>query len=282
MESRRAVRKKTGSKPASRVAQTGYLLANANAQAGARLAAIASLFDPATFRRMAACGLSPGWRCWEVGAGGRTVIEWMAREVGPTGRVLATDIDTRWMDAAPRAAIEVRRHDLIADKVPDERFDMVHARLVLVHIPQRKEALQKLVTALKPGGWLIVEDADAALQPLACLDPRTAAERRANRIRDGFRRLMAGRGVELAFGRTLPRLLREAGLRDVRAEGSFPIGGAAAGLLELATVRMLAPELIASGAASETDLAAHEDAVATGSIDLTIAPMIAAMGRAPA
>ncbi|MBE1583535.1 class I SAM-dependent methyltransferase [Nonomuraea angiospora] len=47
-------------------------------------------------------------------------------------------------------------------------FDLVHARLVLVHVPDRARALATMVAALRPGGRLSVEDADTGLQPLAC------------------------------------------------------------------------------------------------------------------
>jgi hypothetical protein len=101
----------------------------------------------------------------------------------------------------------------------------VHARLVLVHVPDRARALATMAAALRPGGWLLVEDADTALQPLACLDDSGSAQRRANRLRDAVRELMTRRGTDLRYGRTLPRALREAGLVDVAAAGFFPVGG---------------------------------------------------------
>ena len=63
----------------------GYLLANAAPGAADRLAAIATLFDPATFGHFERLGLAPGWRCWEVGAGGTSVMEHLAGRVGPGG-----------------------------------------------------------------------------------------------------------------------------------------------------------------------------------------------------
>ena len=62
-------------------------------------------------------------------------------------------------------------------------FDLVHARLVLVHVPDRAPALATMAAALRPGGWLLVEDADTELQPLVCLDESGPAQRRANRLR---------------------------------------------------------------------------------------------------
>ena len=75
----------------------GYLLDNRQAEAGPRLAAIAELFDAATFRVLGATGVGPGWSCWEVGAGTPSVASWLADRVGPSGRILATDVDVTWM-----------------------------------------------------------------------------------------------------------------------------------------------------------------------------------------
>ena len=200
-----------------------YLLDNARAEAGERFVALAELFDGVTRGHFDRLGVGPGWRCWEVGAGGRSIPEALAAAVGPTGYVLATDINPAWLD--PHGSYEVRRHDIVADPPPGT-FDLVHARLVLVHVPDRARALATMVAALRPGGWLLVEDADTELQPLVCLDEIGPAQRRANRLRRAFRELMTRRGADLRYGRTLPRTLREAGLVDVAAAGSFPVGGA--------------------------------------------------------
>jgi len=72
----------------------GYLLDNRQTEAGERFEAFATLFDPTTFRHLERLGIDSGRRCWEVGAGGTSVVSWLAEKVGPTGQVLATDIDT--------------------------------------------------------------------------------------------------------------------------------------------------------------------------------------------
>ena len=90
-----------------------YLLDNRAAAAQSRFAALSALFDDVTFRHIQALGLQRGWRCWEVGAGGPSVPNWLADRAGPDGHVLATDIDTSWIDGvAPQ--VEVRRHDIAA------------------------------------------------------------------------------------------------------------------------------------------------------------------------
>jgi hypothetical protein len=138
-----------------------------------------------------------------------------------------------------------------------------------------------MVTALRPGGWLVIEDADPALQPLVCHDEYGPAQELANRLRRGFRTLMADRGADLAFGRTLPRLLRTAGLESVRADAFFPITSPACTMLEIATVEQVRERLVAAGAATEAEIEQHLANVAGGELDLATAPLISAWGRKP-
>jgi SAM-dependent methyltransferase len=184
--------------------------------------------------------------------------------------------------SAAGGAFEVLRHDVGIDEPPAGPFDLVHARLVLVHVPQRSTALAAMVAALRPGGWLVLEDADPALQPLICPDEYGPAQQLANRLRRGFRTLLAQRGAELAFGRTLPRLLRQAGLVDVEADGFFPVTSPACAVLETATVRQVRDRLVAGGIATDAEIDEHLANVAAGGLDLATAPLISAWGRKPA
>ena len=256
-----------------------YLLDNQQDEAGRRFAAFAELFDPATFRHLTAVGLGPGWRVWEAGAGGRSVPAWLAQQVGPSGRVLATDIDPRWVRGTP--GVEVLRHDVGLDPPPEGPFDLVHARLLLVHVPDRAQALARMAAALRPGGWLVVEEADPALQPLVCPEDRGPAEQRANRLKAEFRRLLAARGVDLAYGRTLPRRLRELGLVEVSADAWFPITGPACAELERATVEQIRDRLITEAHVPAAEIAEHLAAVTGGALDLATSPLVSAWGRRP-
>ncbi|MFE9655464.1 methyltransferase domain-containing protein [Micromonospora sp. NPDC006431] len=260
---------------------SGYLLDNQQAEAGTRFGALAALFDPSTFRHIDALGIADGWRCWEVGAGGPSVPSWLAARVGPAGHVLATDIDVSWMTAAADAGYEVRRHDVGVEPPPADGFDLVHARLVLVHVPQRAAALAAMISALRSGGWLLVEEADPIMQPLVCPDESGPAQRLANKLKRDFRTLMVQRGVDLSYGRTLPRLLRGAGLVGVEADAFFPMAGAACTLLEQATVAQIRDRLVAAGLATDEEVDRHLDNVAAGLLDLATSPMISAWGRKP-
>lgn len=262
--------------------ERGYLLDNARAEAGMRFAALSAIFDPPTFRRIDDLGIKAGQHCWEVGAGGPSVSRGLAERVGPSGRVLATDIDVSWTREAGSPVVEVRRHDVARDDPPDELFDLVHARLVLVHVADRDRALRSMAAVLRPGGRLLLEDADPALQPLSSPDEHGPRERLANRIRTGFRAMLAERGADLAYGRRLPRLLREAGLTEVAAEAYFPIASPDCDLLETATIAHIRDGLVASGHATEEEIEQHLANVAGGGMDLATAPMISAWGRRPA
>lgn len=259
-----------------------YLLDNRRPEAGERFAALAELFDPWTFRHLDDLGLGAGWRCWEVGAGGVSVPRGLAERVGTGGRVLATDIDVSWAEPAAGGALEVRRHDVLRDPPPAETFDLVHARLVLVHLEDRAAAMRVMIDALRPGGWLVIEDGDPALQPLACPDERGPDEALANRLRTRMRTLMAERGADLAYGRTLPRLLRESDLTDVGAEAYFPIASRACAVLEAATVQHVRAQLLAAELATPEEVETHLANLARGDLDLMLAPMITAWGRKPA
>jgi SAM-dependent methyltransferase len=252
-----------------------YLLENRAVQAGDRFAALSDTFDEWTHRRLLALGLSAGWSCWEVGAGGPRVPTWLADQVGADGRVLATDIDIAWMPAD--APFEVCAHDVVSDPVPEGGFDLVHVRLVLTHLPGRAEALRRMASALRPGGWLVVEDFDVSNQPRACPDAATDEEERANRVRAGFVELLAARGADLVLGRTLRKRLAALGLVEVGAEAYAPLAVPATRALERANTLQVRQGLIGLGLGDDVDR--HLEALDAGRIEIATPPLVTAWGR---
>ncbi|SNQ47429.1 Methyltransferase type 11 [Frankia canadensis] len=124
----------------------------------ARLAAMATVCDPTTIRILEERGVAAGWRCLEVGAGSGSIARWLADLVGADGHVVATDVDTGHLSDLPAAHLTVLRHDITRDPAPDAApFDLIHARFVLEHLPEREEALDRLVTWLRPGGVIVIE-----------------------------------------------------------------------------------------------------------------------------
>lgn len=260
----------------------GYLLDHRQAETGQSPDAFATLFDPTTFRHMEGFGLGSGWRCWEVGAGGTSVVSWLAKKVGPTGKVMATDTDISWaVPSVTRPPVEALVHHVGVDQPPGDGFDLVHARLVLADVPDREAALLSMIDALRPGGRLLIEDAHPALQPLACPEESDPEHQLANRLREAVRALLAAHGTDPAYGRRLPRLLRAAGLRGVEADAYFPVASPACAALEATTFGRLREALVTANLATQEDIDRHLANVASGAMDIAAPPLISAWGRKP-
>jgi SAM-dependent methyltransferase len=185
-----------------------------------RLALLATLYDSASHRVLREARPLDGARVLEVGAGNGGVAMWLADQVGPSGHVLATDVDLRFMREVSHPQMEVREHDIVTDPL-DEQFDLIHGRLVLLHLFDRAEAvLAKLFDRLSPGGCMVFEEADYATGfPVDSDHPRAASWVELDAaIADGARAL----GVaDSQFGRRLPGLLRSCGLVDVRSTATY-------------------------------------------------------------
>jgi SAM-dependent methyltransferase len=204
-----------------------YLLANDNPEAPRRFAALAELFDSGTVRNLEKRGVSRGSACLEVGGGGGSIARWLADRVGPTGHVLVTDIDPRFLEPLKHSGIEVRRHNIVTDPPLETAFDLVYTRLVLLHLPQREQALERMISALKPGGWLLVEEYDTASMPP---DPVASPGEVFLKAHTAMLKFFDDGGVDRRYGRKLFARLRAHGLSQVGAEARvFMFKGASPG-----------------------------------------------------
>lgn len=198
-----------------------YTFDNAWIHARERLRGLEQLLDPGTIRQLEALGVAEGWRCLEVGAGGGSITEWLCRRVGQHGFVTATDQDTRFLEALTLPNLEVRRHDVVSDDLPDRRFDLVLSRLVLGHVQQRQRALRRMLAAVRPGGMLVCEDADNT--SVALLSPTdTLTDDLFMKVECAKDQVLAARGHAYC-GRYLYGHLRALGLTEIGAEGRVPL-----------------------------------------------------------
>lgn len=195
-----------------------YLFPHSWEGEGDRLAAITRAFDPVTRRQLLARGLTDGWRCLEIGAGTGSIARWLSETVGPKGRVLATDLSLSLMEAQGLEAgnLELRRHDILADAMPDEEFDLVHTRLVLEHLPGRLDALSRMAGVLAPGGWLVVESITFGTEHRGSGGGAALM----GGIFQTLRVLLRRNGFDGAFGRRLPMHIARLGLSEIGAEGT--------------------------------------------------------------
>jgi SAM-dependent methyltransferase len=192
-----------------------YLFDNAGRETPARFAALSALFDPGTIRHLEDRGVGPGWHCLEVGGGGGSIATWLAARVAPTGTVLVTDIDPRFLESSNPPNLVVRCHNIVTDPLPEATFDLVYARLVLMHLPERAKVLDRMIDALKSGGWLVVEDFDSASMPP---DPTVSPGEVSLKTHVAMRKLQDSRGVDRRCGCRLFGRLRAHGLISVGAE----------------------------------------------------------------
>ncbi|MBA2325925.1 MAG: methyltransferase domain-containing protein [Actinobacteria bacterium] len=177
-----------------------------------RLEYLGAMFDPASTALLERL-VRPGDHVLEVGVGGGSIARWLADRVGPDGRVLATDIDLQFAGEPP-ANLELREHDITVDPLPEASFDLARARGVLQHLDRREDALERMVAATKPGGWVVAEDADFwTFESQAIPEPLATVCRT---LQDAYTEMS---GHDRYLGRRLVPFLRGAGLVDVDAEG---------------------------------------------------------------
>ena len=255
-----------------------YLLDNAGREAPARFGALSAMFDTGTIRHLEERGVARGWQCWEVGGGGGSIATWLARRVGLAGRVLATDIDPRFLETLKVPNLEVRRHDIVSDPLPEETFDLIHARLVLVHLPQWQKVLQRLISVLKPGGWLLDEEFDSESVPP---EPSASPGEVFLKTHEAMAQLMRDRGFDRYYGRLLFGRFRALGLTEVGAEARMFMmqsGSAGAALLR-ANYEQLRGALVDSGYVTEREFQDDLSRLDNSSFMMPSSMMWAAWGR---
>jgi SAM-dependent methyltransferase len=220
-----------------------YVFDNAAPQAQARLAALAEVHDDGTIRHLLARGVADGWKCLEIGGGLGTITRWLSDRVGARGYVLTTDIDTRFLATIGRDNVQVRQHDILADPLPEGTFDLAHARLVLEHLPDPDLALDRMIRAIKPGGWLMVEDFE--VRSSGPDDP----DEPISRALAAMRQVAAEAGAHSCLGLSLGRRLRARGLAHVGHEGRVQLcrGNSAAARLISLNFQQLREAILAAG-----------------------------------
>ena len=183
-----------------------------------RLTLQASVIDPVTIRHLALVGVAEDWKCLEVGAGSGSIAQWLSRRVGSAGKVLATDIDTRFLSRISAPNLEVRRHDIIKDDLKEGQYDIAHCRKLLHHLHEPEKALSKMADAVRPGGWLLIEEDDLGSHlSMDVTDPSLAPI--AEAYRAGFDNMQKKGISDAYFGRWVRGLVEGLGFVDVGQEG---------------------------------------------------------------
>ena len=258
-----------------------YALDNTKPETGQRFDSLEACYDPVTIRQLETIGVAGGWRCLEVGGGGGSIARWLSRRVGGTGSVLVTDIEPRWMGGLSEPNVEVRVHDIVADPLPEAAFDLVHARLVLCHLPGRRRALDSMLRALRPGGWILIEE---FVYP-SPLDPRGVGADEAACFESVFEATVAlvlEAGADMNWGHQVYGELCLRGCTEVAAEGFFEVwpGGSVAIQLHRANADQLAERLVASGRTTPEELDTFRRLLDDPKLTVNSLVLISTRGRA--
>ncbi len=216
------------------------------------------MLDSATTACLDEVGVEPGWRCLDLGAGGGSITRWLAERTGPTGRVVSVDLDTDYL--ADRPGVDVHRHD-INDGLPvDGPFHLIHARLLLMHLPHRVDILHTLVDALAPGGWLVVGEVSGRARWVLST-PSDADERLFDRVQDIAHNTVArGGGISPEWAHEVDRHMVDAGLTNLHGleHSRTATGGTTDCLLHRNLVMQTESTLLRAGL-TDDELARYRD-----------------------
>lgn len=163
--------------------------------------------------------LPAGAKVVEIGCGPQGCLDLLAERVGPTGSVVGVERSEDAVILARKFAadrgltnVEVFSRDARDSGLLRGAFDLATARLVLVNIPKPEEVVAEMVALVRPGGTVALHEADWPAQ--AC-DPPIPAWDRLFTILSAY---AEANGIDLMVGRRVPRMLREAGLIDIRVK----------------------------------------------------------------
>ena len=219
-----------------------------------RLQLIERFHDPKTRLRFLATGIKPGWDCLEIGPGAGSIMRWLAKAVGTSGNVVGLDINPRFVNRTRCHNIKVMHGDIATTSFPGDNFHLVHARFVLIHTPAYRKALANIVRALRPGGWLVLEEPDFSTARVVA-GPKQI-RRSVERVNQAIIKMFENAGLNPAFGLEFPQLLQQFGMSQLKVENEVPLtqGGSPLARIMKLSARQLGNAYLATGLATKTDI----------------------------
>jgi SAM-dependent methyltransferase len=198
-----------------------YALATGSA-AVRRLHALHEVYSPFARGVLAGAGLKAGMNVVDFGCGVGMTTRMLAEMVGPSGSVTGIDFSTAQVEEATeisaRAGIDnvsFLQANACETGLPRACFDLAYCRYLLLHLPNPAACIQEMLSVLKPGGILVLEDGDLTT---AMSQPPTAS----NAFADLFGQLGPTRGLDYSMAKNLRRLVEAAGILDARAVNHQP------------------------------------------------------------
>jgi SAM-dependent methyltransferase len=234
-----------------------YAFDNSSAHAGEQLATLETYLDPITTGVLGGLPLPPDARCLDIGAGAGSVTRWLAGQLGPDAYVRATDLDpTHLQNVATaiggsnsgQATVEVARHDIRTGPPPGGPWDLIHARLVLLHLPARRTILQQLAASVTPGGWLVL--GEFSNHPLTVITAATDHDCAVfYRVTNALVEILTGHGADLDWAHAMHPAMIDAGLTHIHTTeyAESWTGGSPGARLHHINTRQKHQQLLAGG-----------------------------------
>jgi ubiquinone/menaquinone biosynthesis C-methylase UbiE len=174
------------------------------------------------FRRI---GVQEGWTAIDCGCGPTGGLAVMAEMVGPGGRIVGVDFNEGVVKQARTvaSALGLSNVEVVVGDIHDMDpatlggpFDLAYTRLFLMHQANPAQTLRQIAGLLRPGGWLIAQEA------LRTPPPRSYPDVEALGVYwDLLHRLLERSGVPFGAVDDLPRSAREAGFEVQGMSGYF-------------------------------------------------------------
>ena len=207
------------------------------------------------------CGLATARRSWLRAA---RDLELLFQRVSPGGRVVGLDGDPGHVAMASELVakrglsdVEIVSGDARHTGLPSGSFDVVHARTLLVTVPQPAEVLAEMARLARPAGWVagLEPDTEAAI----CYPLHPAFDRLCEIFTIAFSR----NGADPHIGRRIAELYRQAGLQDVivEARAGVYLAGHSRRTIRADLVRSMRPQIVEMGLADERELEELDAAV---------------------
>jgi SAM-dependent methyltransferase len=162
-------------------------------------------------------GVREGWRVVEIGCGPQGCLGLLSRRVGASGRVVGVERNAEQVETARSfiaashvANVEVLHADGRGTGLPDGAFDLATSRLVLVNVPEPEQIVAEMVRLIRPGGAVAFHEPDPTTQRI---EPAHPAQ---DRVLELLAHYAALNGIDRSIALRVPRMLREAGIIDVR------------------------------------------------------------------
>lgn len=275
-------------RPAGPDANEAYTLGSNPAETARLRSSQPAALRPESAALLDRIGLAPGDSALDLGCGPRGVLDLLHAAVMPGGRVVGLDADPTHAAMARQYAaesglggVEVLAADARHTGLPSATFDLVHARTLLVNIPEAAEVVTEMARLAKPGGWVASLDVD--LEYSLCYPPHAAWDR----LHELVLAVYSQTGADYSIGRRLTEMYRDAGLEQTGVQShapAYPVGHARRTIIP-DLVRSMRPRILQFGLASEDELDDLDRAVRAHLNDprIVVIPclLIGAWGRKP-